>query len=224
MNSPGNDVAAPLTVLVIDDHKIVAQGVEFSLQESGVKAEVVYSRGIQDVPRVLPEGTVAILDLRLRDGSTPAHCLDLLEKQNLPTVVYTSADDPILVREAISAGTLAVVRKSEPPETLVEALLLAAQGIPSAGLDWAAALDTDRDFVVDSLTPTEASVLALYASGESAKRIARRLDLSIHTVNKAVATIRDKYREDGREVESRVDLFRRAAEDGVVSFFDPPTV
>lgn len=209
-----------LSIVVIDDHEIVSLGVEHAFANADVPAEFFYARSTQDVPVYLGDRAVVILDLRLHDGSTPTESLAFLELRNLPAVVYTSADDPVLVREAIRAGAMAIVRKSAPAQELIQNVLAAADGQPSAGLDWAAALDVDRDFV-GKLTETERAILEKYAAGEAAESIAHELAFSIHTVNKTVARVRDKYRQEGRKVESRVDLFRRAAEDGLISYFEP---
>ena len=216
---PDGERTGALSIVVIDDHEIVFLGVQHAFSEAGVSADFFYADSVHKVPTLLRLPAVAVLDLRLHDGSRPAESLGYLYRLGLPTVVYTSADNPVLVREAIGAGALAVVRKSAPPSELVESILAASEGRPSAGLDWAAALDADRDFVTENLTKNETAILALYASGETAEQIARRLSFSIHTVNKSVARIREKYRQDGRNVESRIDLFHRAAEDGVVSYF-----
>ena len=168
-----------------------------------------------------PDGRVlVILDLRLEDGSTPTQNLREIEQCGLPVIAYTSAESPILVREAIAGGVLAIVRKSGPSSDLVRAIQDALDGRPSASLDWAAALDADEDFVVDYLAPIEADVLAHYAEGEKSETVARILNLSKNTVNTYVARIRDKYRAAGRPADTRVDLFRRAAEDGLVSYYD----
>lgn len=138
----------------------------------------------------------------------------------IPVVVYTSGDDPYLVRRAIAGGALSIIRKSAPPDDLVEAVLAAAEGVTFPTPDWAAALDADEDFVAEHLSDLEAQILAHYASGESSDSVARALSVSKNTVNTYIARIRDKYRESGRPAESRVDLFRRAAEDGLVSYYD----
>lgn len=107
-----------------------------------------------------------------------------------------------------------------PPKELVDAVAAAFEGVPTATLDWAAAVDADDDFVVQHLTPTEARVLACYANGAKSERVGRMLGLSANTVNTYVARIRDKYRAAGRPADNRVDLFRRAAEDGLVSYWE----
>ena len=130
--------------------------------------------------------------------------------------MYTSAENPYLVREAVEAGALSIVRKSAPTDELVSAVGAAARGETVPGVDWAAALDADGDFVKEHLTSTEARVLACYASGATSTAVAQEMGLSPCTVNTYVSRIRDKYRAVGRPVCSRVDLFRRAVEDGLL--------
>ena len=113
-----------------------------------------------------------------------------------------------------------MIRKTAPPDDLVEAVLAASDGVTFPTPDWAAALDADEDFVAEHLSALEARILAHYASGESSGSVANALKVSKNTVNTYIARIRDKYRESGRPAESRVDLFRRAAEDGLVSYFE----
>lgn len=210
-------------VLVVDDHEIVGLGVRAAFESRHVPAKVRWYRSVADIPTPIPD-CIVVLDLRLDDDSTPAENLAVLEGHGLPVVIQTSADDPYLLRQAIASGAMAIVRKSAPPAELVDAVLAAARGEASAGLDWAAALDTDGDFVSTHLTPVEADVLAHYATGEKSETVARKLDLSPHSVNTYVARIREKYRSVGRPATSRVDLFRRAAEDGLISYFDDPRV
>ncbi|MDO4259324.1 MAG: response regulator transcription factor [Actinomycetaceae bacterium] len=211
----------PHPIVVIDDHEIVGLGVKHAFMTQGVDATV---RWLSDLshPTFAP-GEIAVLDLRLADGSTPRQNIATLAQHGVPVVVYTSADDPFLVREAIAAGALSIVRKSAPSNELVEAVQEAAEGRTRPGLDWAAALDADDDFVSSHLSGLEAQVLAAYAAGGASDAVARALGISRNTVNTYIARIRDKYRQVGRPAESRVDLFRRAAEDGLVSRFDHPS-
>ena len=207
------------SIIVIDDHDIIAKGCRLVFEDAGMPWSVCWYASLRDVE--WPDGRVlVILDLRLEDNSTPTQNLREIEQRGLPVIAYTSAESPILVREAIAGGVLAIVRKSGPSSDLVRAIQDALDGRPSASLDWAAALDADEDFVVDYLAPIEADVLAHYAEREKSETVARILNLSKNTVNTYVARIRDKYRAAGRPADTRVDLFRRAAEDGLVSYYD----
>ena len=207
------------SIIVVDDHDIIAKGCRLVFEDAGMPWSVRWYASLRDVE--WPDGRVlVILDLRLEDSSTPTQNLREIEQCGLPVIAYTSAESPILVRKAIAGGVLAIVRKSGPSSDLVRAIQDALDGRPSASLDWAAALDADEDFVVDYLAPIEADVLAHYAEGEKSETVARILNLSKNTVNTYVARIRDKYRAAGRPADTRVDLFRRAAEDGLVSYYD----
>lgn len=207
-----------IEVIVIDDHHVVGLGVKAAFENRGVDASISWAPTVRDAKRL--RGQVAILDLRLADGSDPDRNIADLNERAIPVVVYTSGDDPYLVRRAIAGGALSIIRKSAPPEDLVEAVLAAADGATFPTPDWAAALDADEDFVADHLSDLEARILTHYASGASSACVARTLSVSKNTVNTYIARIRDRYREAGRHADSRVDLFRRAAEDGLVSYFE----
>ena len=207
-----------IEVIVIDDHRVVGLGVTAAFENRGVDASISWAPTVRDAKRL--RGQVAILDLRLADGSDPDRNIADLNGRAIPVVVYTSGDDPYLVRRAIAGGALSIIRKSAPPEDLVEAVLAAADGATFPTPDWAAALDADEDFVADHLSDLEARILTHYASGASSACVARTLSVSKGTVNTYIARISDRYREAGRHADSRVDLFRRAAEDGLVSYFE----
>ena len=207
-----------IEIIVIDDHRVVGLGVTAAFENRGVDASISWAPTVRDAKRL--RGQVAVLDLRLADGSAPDTNIAYINGYGVPVVVYTSGDDPYLVRRAIAGGALSIIRKSAPPDDLVEAVLAAADGVTFPTPDWAAALDADEDFVADHLSDLEARILTHYASGESSACVARTLSVSKNTVNTYIARIRDKYREAGRHADSRVDLFRRAAEDGLVSYFE----
>lgn len=205
-------------IVVIDDHRVVGLGVKAAFEAQCADASISWYPTVPDAP--WEHGQVAVLDLRLADGSAPDENIADINGRGVPVVVYTSGDDPYLVRRAIAGGALSIVRKSVPPEDLVEAVLAASDGATCPTPDWAAALDADEDFVASRLSDLEARILAHYASGERSGSVARALNVSKNTVNTYIARIREKYRESGRPAESRVDLFRRAAEDGLLSYFD----
>ncbi|MFT8396658.1 response regulator transcription factor, partial [Propionibacterium sp.] len=119
--------ADAVDVLVIDDHEIVSMGVRQALESGPIRAEVRWTASLTPVIRLSP-GTVAVLDLRLDDGSSPAANIAHLHAHGIPVVIYTSGDEPVLIREAIAAGALSIVRKASPARHLVEAIAAALQG------------------------------------------------------------------------------------------------
>ena len=90
------------TVMIIDDHQVVSLGVRSALLDAGAADEALWLPAV-DLARI-PAGAVVVLDLRLNNGSSPRDNITALSGAGHPVVVYTSAENPCLVREAIAAG------------------------------------------------------------------------------------------------------------------------
>ncbi|MCK6211284.1 response regulator transcription factor [Georgenia sp. EYE_87] len=199
---------------IVDDHESVVLGLRVTLGQHAA-VEVVGSadtvRGLLALGRPID---VAVLDLRLGDGSDPGDNVRALRDAGIKVLVFTAGDDPHAIRRAAGAGAVGVLQKAAPVETLTTAVLAATQDetVPSA--TWAAAIDGDPDLDSAALSPREAEVLALYAAGEKTVRVAHTLGISEHTVIEHLRSIRAKYARDGREAPTKVDLYRRAVEDG----------
>ena len=59
-------------------------------------------------------------------------------------------------------------------------------------------------------------MLALYASGEKSVSVAARAGLSSNTVSEYIRRIRTKYAIAGRPAYTKIDLYKRAVEDGIL--------
>lgn len=201
---------------IIDDHPAVALGVASIINSQG---DMYTAASATTAPELLRRSAgldAILLDLVLGDGSTPAENLRTLKRTGAPVLVYTSGDRPGLVREAARAGAAGMIRKSEPPGVLVNAVRALLRGEVVASADWAAALDYDPEFVRVHLSPREAEVLGHYAAGETAERVAALLFISRETVLDHIRRIRLKYAQADRPARTKVDLYRRAVEDGLV--------
>ncbi|WP_303121341.1 response regulator transcription factor [Actinomyces sp.] len=206
-------------IVIIDDHEIVATGCQAEFARFGLSWEVTWARSLSDV--VWPQGrAVAVLDLRLNDGSQPEEVIAELERRSIPVVIYTSGEDPKRIREAISAGVMAIVNKASPFEELIDAIKAALRGEPSGSVDWANALDMEDDFM-KQLTPREIEVISLYANGVQADRVARSLNLSRNTVTRYIAQIKAKFLAAGLLKDGgRVELSKAAAKIGLISYYE----
>ena len=69
---------------------------------------------------------------------------------------------------------------------------------------------------VFDLTDRERDVLRLYAAGLPLKAVADRLGIAYSTAKENITRVRVKYVEVGRPAPTKVDLLRRAMEDGLV--------
>jgi DNA-binding NarL/FixJ family response regulator len=206
----------PLRVALIDDHEIVRVGIADLLTSQPSIHVVASVSTVAELFALDASPDLVVLDLRLADGSSPGDNVAAIRDQGLDTLVLTGGDDPRLVRSAARAGVLGVIRKAAPASELVDALLRAGSGETIATTDWAAALDADTELVDAKLSAREREILALYASGEKAQSVAYKTGLSRDTVANYISRIRVKYANVGRPAHTKVDLHRRAVEDGLM--------
>jgi DNA-binding NarL/FixJ family response regulator len=136
-------------------------------------------------PRVL------VLDLSTAD---PAHVATIAElrhhEPSTEIVVVAPDDDMLFVRGVIAAGATGYVRKESADRELGEAIRTVANGEQYVSGRVAAVLrGADAALAQDHLTPREAEVLRLIASGYTTVEIAARLDRSIRTIETHRAAI-----------------------------------
>ncbi|MFT2817041.1 response regulator [Leifsonia sp. A12D58] len=210
---------ASFRVALIDDHEIVARG--FADLFATIP-DVVVVATTDSVTNLLEssaarEGVdLVILDLRLSDGSTVSDNVDRLRANGTAVLAFTGGDDANLMRAAARGGVLGVVRKSEPTAVLLDAVARAAAGETVVSTEWAAALDGDPDLADAGLSPREREVLSLYAAGAKAPLVADRTGLSELTVVDYIRRVRSKYERVGRTASTKIDLYKRALEDGIL--------
>src|SRR2546421_12776035 len=94
-------------VFVLDDHDVVRRGLKELLEDSG-DIEVVGEAGTavearSDIP--LAEPDVAVLDVRLSDGSGVEVCREIGSRHpEIKCVMFTAFDDAVAIVESILAG------------------------------------------------------------------------------------------------------------------------
>ncbi|TFD73256.1 response regulator [Cryobacterium fucosi] len=210
---------ARFRVALIDDHEIVARGFAdlFStIPEIHVVATVATVSELLAAPAQAEGIDLVILDLRLSDDSTVTSNVDRLRATDAAVLAFTAGDDALLMRAAARSGVLGVVRKSEPTVVLLDAVRRAAVGETIASTEWAAALDGDPDLADAALSPRERQVLSLYAAGAKAPLVASQTGLSELTVIDYIRRVRSKYERVGRPANTKIDLYKRALEDGIL--------
>lgn len=200
----------------VDDHETVQLGLASLLAGHDDLELVISATSIDPVLPLAPTLDLVILDIRLSDGSTVDHNLAALHRAGARVLAFTAADNPAELRAASRSGVLGVVRKSDTSAAIIEAIRAAAHGVAVATTEWAAALDADPLLASAGLSPKEREVLALYAAGEKTVTVAHRAGLSASTVAEYVRRIRYKYALAGRPAHTKVDLYKRAVEDGIL--------
>lgn len=205
-----------IRVGIIDDHPTTVLGVMALLASRDDMRLVASGATVAEFLRSGCEADVLLLDLMLADGTSPAENLRvLLDAVPAQILAFTSGDNPQLIREASRSGAIGMIRKSVDAQTMAEAIRAAARGEVIASVDWAAALELDTRLRAQ-LTEREAEVLALYAAGETAERVGEQLFISRQTVIDHIRRIRTKYTAVDRPVDTRIKLYLRAVEDGII--------
>ena len=193
--------AAPTTLLVVDDHEVVRQGLVALLDrragfqvvaEAGTAAEAV-----EQARRFRPN--LVVMDVRLPDGSGIEACRDI--RSELPetrVVMLTSYPDEDAVLAAIVAGASGYLLKQVRARDLVAALETVAAGgslldpaVTGKVLERMRRIATDDDELA-ALTQQERKILALVAEGKTNKEIATEVFLSDKTVKNYVSSILSK--------------------------------
>jgi len=208
-------------VALIDDHESVRLGLEAVCARDGYEEVVFSGSTVRSYlgwrARTLSEpADVVVLDLTLGDGTTVAENVRGLIADGSPVLIHSVADRPGAVREALSAGAAGVISKASRIDDVLGAIRTIANGEPLDNVEWASAVEGDRAFADAQLSARERDVLRLYAAGLPLKAVAERLGIAYSTAKENVTRVRVKYIEVGRPAPTKVDLLRRAMEDGLV--------
>ncbi|WP_425339191.1 response regulator [Microterricola viridarii] len=212
---------ALVRVAIVDDHESVRLGITAACAAAGydVVSTAATAQALIDGLDGRPIDVV-VLDLSLGDGSRVTDNVKIAQATGAAVLVHSIADRVASVREALAAGVAGVIPKSSPTTTVMAAIATVARGEVLNNLEWATAIDADRDFAKAQLGRRERDVLHLYASGLPLKLVAGQLGIAHSTAREYLDRIRMKYVEVGRPAPTKVDLLRRAVEDGILPGLD----
>lgn len=214
----GTGSNAVVRVGIVDDHRVMLLGMAAIINAQEGQHVVATGRTVAELITLQQRMDVILLDLTLSDASTPVQNIAALSRTGAPVLVLVSDESVQLLRQAARAGAVGVVRKSAEAPQIVATVRAAARGLIVGGADWVSEMNrADTQVAAVNLSMREAEVLSLYASGRTAETVARRLFVSRATVLDHIRRIRLKYAAAGRAAPTKVDLFRRAVEDGLVA-------
>ena len=199
--------AMTIRVFLLDDHELVREGIR-SLLESDEDIEVVGEAGtaadaMTRVPLAKPD--VAILDVRLEDGSGIEVCRDLRSSMpDLVCLMLTSFDDDEALYSSVMAGAAGYVLKQIKARDLIDDVKKVATGA-SLMDPRAVARVVERianppkvDSPLSSLSPQEGRILDLIADGKTNKQIAEAMFLSENTVKNYITSLLRKLKMTSR--------------------------
>ncbi|PWT80318.1 MAG: DNA-binding response regulator [Acidobacteria bacterium] len=231
---PGLEAAAEpcLRILLVDDHAVLREALSALLNETR-GFEIVGSVGSVDeavaiLKRVDP--SVIVLDMSMPGRSGIDLFAELRNRNSRARVVVLSAHaSQEYVVAALNAGAAGYICKDAPSAQLVEGLrtvatgqmFLCVQGVVDAPVLSPCLHEESGDTMraQTNLTPRERSVLRSIAGGQTNKRIARELGISIKTVEKHRSNVMRKL-----DLHNSAALALFAARQGIVSVWEDSQV
>jgi DNA-binding NarL/FixJ family response regulator len=195
--------AKKFTVLLIDDHPIVRQGLALLISREPdltVCGEAEGARsGLQAVANLHPDIVVLDLSLSGPDG------LDVLKEirmksGDLPVLILSMHDENIYAERALRAGANGYIMKQEATEKVLVAIRRIVHGdvylserLTSAMLNqFVHGTASAMRSPIVNLTDRELEVFRLIGEGHSTRRIAEELHLSVKTIESHQAHIKEK--------------------------------
>jgi DNA-binding NarL/FixJ family response regulator len=159
---------------------------------------------------------VVLLDLDLKDNIPISLKISTLKTTGVKTVLMSTYSEPAVVREALAAGALGYLVKTEEADMIVEAIRAANKGESYISEELDLALTSGNRGDTPRLSAQERRVMALYGAGEPVKAVAFQLGISEETAKSYLKRIREKYRVAGFDVGTKVALRKRAIQDGIL--------
>ena len=209
-----------VSVYLVDDHRLFLSGVKAELSEEFRIVGSAYDvdTAIEEVRGLRPD--VVLVDVHMPDGGGIAVVEGVGETNPdvkfLALSVSDQAEDVIAM---IRAGARGYVTKTIEPAELADAIRRIDAGdavfsprLAGFVLDaFAGAIPSDDDPELDQLTSREKDVLRLIARGFAYKQVARKLNISIKTVETHVSSVLRKL-----QLSNRHELARWASKRRIV--------
>lgn len=175
------------TVLVADDHPLLAKGLTDFLKSHGFEVLATETNGIKTYHEIIKlKPDIAIIDIEIPDMNG----LQILEKSTVTGVstlfiFITIHRDPGLIRRAFEAGVRGFLLKEYELEEILECIARVLEGKRYYGkLSVNFSENTDADLPISRLTPSEIKILRYIAREYNTREIAEKLFIAEKTVEK----------------------------------------
>ncbi|REL33206.1 DNA-binding response regulator [Rhodohalobacter sp. SW132] len=204
-------------IYIVDDHPLMRKGMAMTLENS-VEFEVCgqsesAEEALGEIPRLKPDGCVIDISLPGMNGIELVKNL-LAQMPDLKILMVSRHDEELYAERAIRAGAKGYLMKLEAGEVLVSAVRQVMNGsiylsdkIGSQLIMKIASGQSAGENPLELLSDRELEVFELTGKGESTKEIARRLHVSVKTVDTYRARIKEKM-----HLKTANELMRKAVQ------------
>jgi DNA-binding NarL/FixJ family response regulator len=194
------EIPREITVLIVDDHEVVRQGLRLSLSRTAhiriVGEAADGATALELAERRRPD--VVIMDIRMPglDGLEATRLLAARDPGSR-VLMFTAYSERSLLGRGFDSGASGYILKEAPHETLVRAIERLAAGEPFVDPALMPAFIEGKE-QTELLTPREREILQLLADGMSNADVSERLYISPETVKSHVRHILTKLDADTR--------------------------
>ncbi|WP_285728275.1 response regulator [Psychromicrobium xiongbiense] len=203
----------PLRIAAIDDDQMLLQGLRAWLEPLADLQLVSTEATVQAFVGSGEKVEVVLLDLNLRDGSTPAENVRAVAATGAAVLVVSTIPDQDQVLATVEAGAAGYITKDNDLPTLVDSIRAAARGELAVSPELAFLLSTDSRPQRPQLSAQEALVLRTYASGATLAATARKAGVAYGTAREYLERVKRKYTEAGWPTRTKLELAERVREE-----------
>jgi len=218
-------MSEPLTIVIVEDHRLMAEGLASLLGEMPELKVVGTAGSVQEAVTVAHSlhPQVVLMDFRLPDGNGAEATLRIKKDNPEVAVLFLSADvSDDAMMQAVDAGACGYVSKAATAEELTTAIRRAGDGeflLPAATMTRLLSRQREarrsaaaREKIAEELTTREHEVLKMMASGLDNYDIADKLGIGYGTVRSHVRGVLEKL-----GARSRLQAVALARETGLIN-------
>ncbi len=203
-----------IRVLIVDDHPMVAQGIQSVLDdEPGINVIGTLNTGravIDRLDELRPD--VILMDLNMPEmGGLTATEIVMERRPETRVLILSMHDSPEYIASALNHGARGYVLKDVPTDEIKKAIDVVMMGERYLCTGAQGSLSPKEDGTRDALTEREQTILLQLAQGKSNKEVANILEISVRTVETHRKNIKRKL-----GISSTAGLTRYALEHGVL--------
>lgn len=207
-------MTSPIRVLIVDDHPMVAQGIQSVLEDhDSIEVVGTLSNGraaLDQLETLAPD--VILMDLNMPEmGGLTATEMVLERRPGTRILVLSMHDNPEYISSALSHGAMGYILKDVPTDEIAEAVETVMRGERYLCTGAEGAIAPKSGEATSALTGREQTILLQLAQGLSNKDVARALEISVRTVETHRKNIKRKL-----GISSTAGLTRYALEHGVL--------
>ena len=194
----------PDKILLVEDHNLIAQGLQMALQAKGYQVASVVTESTKEVmaraEEFLPD--LVLLDLQLGETTDGKELIAPLNNLGARVVMLTGVTDRTELAQCFEAGAAGVASKAESFDEVMGKITRALDGLPVniraerdemlAELRRTRQARTERLAVFERLSPREREVFVMIMAGKSAEAISEESFVSLTTVRSQIRAILQK--------------------------------